>query len=198
MIQLGLTFSDENGNFPTCDSDKYCIWQFNFREFDLSSDNFAHDSIELLRQSGIDFAKNNQDGVDSRRFANLLMSSGVVLNESVHWVMFHGVYDFGYLLKLLSFHDLPETQNGFFEMISVYFPRFYDIKHLMKFCNGLRGGLNMLAELLEVERVGIRHQAGSDSLLTSRTFLKLHQDFFNGSTEKYSGVFFGFGVENGQ
>ncbi|XP_018439634.1 probable CCR4-associated factor 1 homolog 7 [Raphanus sativus] len=199
MIQLGLTFSDERGNLPTCGSDdKYCIWQFNFREFDLSSDIFAHDSIELLRQSGIDFVKNSRNGVDSRRFAELLMSSGIVLNENVHWVTFHSGYDFGYLLKLLTCQDLPETQGGFFEMIRVYFPRVYDIKHLMKFCNSLHGGLNKLAELLEVERVGICHQAGSDSLLTSCTFRKLQENFFIGSMEKYSGVLYGLGVENGQ
>ncbi|KAL0863755.1 hypothetical protein Bca101_042873 [Brassica carinata] len=86
------------------------------------------------------------------------------MNENVHWVMFHGVYDFGYLLKLLSSQDLPETLKGFFEMIGVYFPRFYDIKHLAKFCDGFTGGLNKLADLLGVERVGICHQAGSDSL----------------------------------
>ncbi|KAG2327715.1 hypothetical protein Bca52824_010443 [Brassica carinata] len=112
--------------------------------------------------------------------------------------MFHGVYDFGYLLKLLSSQDLPETLKGFFEMIGVYFPRFYDIKHLAKFCDGFTGGLNKLADLLGVERVGICHQAGSDSLLTSRTFMMLHQVFFNGSTEKYSGVLYGLGVENVQ
>ncbi|CAH2059825.1 unnamed protein product [Thlaspi arvense] len=199
MIQLGLTFSDEKGNLPTCGSDgKFCIWQFNFREFDLASDIFAHDSIELLRQSGIDFAKNNQIGIDSSRFAELFMSSGIVLNENVHWVTFHSGYDFGYLLKLLTCQNLPETQGGFFEMIGVYFPRVYDIKHLMKFCNSLHGGLNKLAELLEVERVGICHQAGSDSLLTSCTFRKLQENFFIGSMEKYSGVLYGLGVENGQ
>ncbi|CAN8247669.1 unnamed protein product [Cochlearia groenlandica] len=204
MIQLGLTFSDENGNLPTSDSDnnnnnnkKHCLWQFNFREFDLKTDIFADDSIELLRQSGIDFAKNNRTGVDSRRFAELLMSSGIVLNENVHWVTFHSGYDFGYLLKLLTCKDLPETQKKFFEMINVYFPRVYDIKHLMKFCNSLHGGLNKLAEMLEVERVGICHQAGSDSLLTSCTFKKLKESFFVGSMEKYSGVLYGLGVENG-
>lgn len=192
MIQLGLTFSDEKGNLPTCGTDnKYCIWQFNFREFDLESDIYATDSIELLRQSGIDFVKNNEFGIDSKRFAELLMSSGIVLNENVHWVTFHSGYDFGYLLKLLTCQNLPETQTGFFEMISVYFPRVYDIKHLMKFCNSLHGGLNKLAELLDVERVGICHQAGSDSLLTSCTFRKLQENFFIGSMEKYSGVLYG-------
>ena len=199
LIQLGLTFSDEEGNLPTCDGndDRFCIWQFNFREFNVNEDVFANDSIELLRQCGIDFKKNNENGIDARRFGELLMSSGIVLNDNVHWVTFHSGYDFGYLLKLLTCQNLPDTQVGFFNLINTYFPTVYDIKHLMKFCNSLHGGLNKLAELLEVERVGICHQAGSDSLLTSCTFMKLKQNFFSGSLEKYAGVLYGLGVENG-
>ncbi|XP_055828435.1 probable CCR4-associated factor 1 homolog 7 [Solanum dulcamara] len=198
LIQLGLTFSDENGNLPKCGTDKYCIWQFNFREFNPNEDVFANDSIELLRQSGIDFKMNNEKGIDAKHFAELLMSSGIVLNDSVYWVTFHSGYDFGYLLKLLTCRDLPDTQAGFFTLINVYFPVIFDIKHLMKFCNSLHGGLNKLAELLEVERVGICHQAGSDSLLTACTFRKLKENFFSGSLEKYAGVLYGLGVENGQ
>jgi len=197
LIQLGLTFSDENGNLPTCGTGQSFIWQFNFREFDPNSDVFATDSIELLRQSGIDFAKNNESGVDAVRFGELLMSSGVVLNDGVHWVTFHSGYDFGYLLKLLTRQNLPDTQVGFFDLINLYFPRVYDIKHLMKFCNSLHGGLNKLAELLEVERVGVSHQAGSDSLLTSCAFRKLKDNFFSGPMEKYAGVLYGLGVESG-
>lgn len=40
----------------------------------------------------------------------------------------------------------------------VYFPIVYDIKYLMKFCTNLHGGLNKLAETLEVERIGPQHQ----------------------------------------
>ncbi|KAK9207828.1 hypothetical protein WN944_000175 [Citrus x changshan-huyou] len=196
LIQLGLTFSDENGNLPTCGTDKFCIWQFNFREFNLIDDISASDSVELLHQCGIDFKKNNEKGIDVNRFGELLMSSGIVLNDVVRWVTFHSGYDFGYLLKLLTCRSLPDTQAGFFELINMYFPVVYDIKHLMKFCNSLHGGLNKLAELLEVERVGICHQAGSDSLLTSCTFRKLRENFFNGCTEKYAGVLYGLGVEN--
>ncbi|XP_031091366.1 probable CCR4-associated factor 1 homolog 6 [Ipomoea triloba] len=198
LIQLGLTFSDEKGNLPTCGTDKYCIWQFNFREFNPNEDVFASDSIELLRQSGIDFEKNTEKGIEARRFGELLMSSGIVLNDNVHWVTFHSGYDFGYLLKILTCQALPETQPGFFALINMYFPVVFDIKHLMKFCNSLHGGLNKLAELLEVERVGVCHQAGSDSLLTACTFRKLKDNFFSGSLEKYAGVLYGLGVENGQ
>ncbi|KAL6137835.1 hypothetical protein ACLB2K_063124 [Fragaria x ananassa] len=197
LIQLGLTFSDEEGNLPKCETNQQCIWQFNFREFNLNEDVFANDSIELLRQSGIDFKKNNEKGIDAKLFGELLMSSGIVLNDGVHWVTFHSGYDFGYLLKVLTCQNLPDTQVGFFNLINIYFPTIYDIKHLMKFCNSLHGGLNKLAELLEVERVGICHQAGSDSLLTSCTFRKLKENFFSGSLEKYAGVLYGLGVENG-
>ncbi|KAK5817480.1 hypothetical protein PVK06_022404 [Gossypium arboreum] len=167
LIQLGLTFSDANGNLPTCGTDNFCIWQFNFREFNISEDIFVSDSIELLRQCGVDFKKNNEKGIDVKRFGELLMSS------------------------------LPDTQTGFFNLIKMYFPMVYDIKHMMKFCNGLHGGLNKLAELLEVERVGVCHQAGSDSLLTSCTFRKLRDNFFK-SVQKYAGVLYGLEVEGGQ
>lgn len=196
LIQLGLTFSDEKGNLPKCGTDKHCIWQFNFREFNPNDDVSASDSIELLRQSGIDFKKNTEKGISANSFAELLMSSGVVLNDSVHWVTFHSGYDFGYLLKILTCKHLPDTQSGFFTLINAYFPVVYDIKHLMKFCNSLHGGLNKLAELLEVKRIGISHQAGSDSLLTACTFIKLKDNFFSSSMDKYAGVLYGLGVES--
>jgi len=198
LIQLGLTFSDEDGNLPRCGTDKYCIWQFNFREFNLDKDMYAIDSIELLQQSGIDFKKNNENGIDAQVFGELLMSSGIVLNDTVHWVTFHSGYDFGYMLKLLTCQQLPPTPAGFFSLINMYFPTVYDIKHLMKFCNSLHGGLNKLAELLDVKRIGVCHQAGSDSLLTSCAFRKLREGFFNGSTEKYAGVLYGLAFDNGQ
>ncbi|XVF86341.1 hypothetical protein PTKIN_Ptkin18bG0031700 [Pterospermum kingtungense] len=129
LIQLGLTFSDEKGNLPTCGTDKYCIWQFNFREFNANEDVFANDSIELLRRSGIDFKKNNEKGVNAMRFSELLMSPGIVLNDNMHWVTFHSGYDFGYLLKLLTCYNLPDTQVGFFSLINIYFLIVYDIKY---------------------------------------------------------------------
>jgi len=148
LIQLGLTFSDGHGNLPTCGTDKFCVWQFNFREFNVSED-----SIELLRQCGIDFKKNNEEGIDVNRFGELLMSSGIVLNDGVQWVTFHSGYDFGYLLKLLTWRSLPDTQAGFFDLINMYFPTVYDIKHLMKFCNSLHGGLKWRELVCVIKRV---------------------------------------------
>ncbi|CAL9050756.1 probable CCR4-associated factor 1 homolog 7 [Musa acuminata AAA Group] len=196
LIQLGLTFSDADGNFPASpDSARPIVWQFNFREFDVDGDISNPDSIDLLQKSGIDFARNREHGVDANQFAELLMSSGVVLNDSVRWVTFHCAYDFGYLLKILTCRRLPDNREGFFELARTFFPVVYDIKHLMRFSNSLHGGLNKVAEQLEVDRVGICHQAGSDSLLTAQTFRKLTDKYFDGSIERYAGVMYGLDIE---
>ncbi|CAL9116787.1 unnamed protein product [Musa acuminata var. zebrina] len=125
------------------------------------------------------------------------MSSGVVLNDSISWVTFHCAYDFGYLLKLLTCRGPPDSREGFFELVRTFFPVVYDIKHLLKFSNSLHGALNKVAEQLEVERVGICHQAGSDSLLTGLAFRKLMGNYFDGSVERYAGVMYGLDIEHG-
>jgi CCR4-NOT transcription complex subunit 7/8 len=94
MIQLGLTFCDEKGELPKHNGE-LCVWQFNFREFDPENDMYAPESIRLLLDSGINFKANVERGVDQVRFAELLMTSGVVLNSDVSWITFHAGYDFG-------------------------------------------------------------------------------------------------------
>ncbi len=91
-------------------------------------------------------------------------------------------------------------EEDFFKLLKLYFPCIYDIKFLMKFCDSLHGGLNKLAEVLEVERIGPQHQAGSDSLLTGLTFLKLVDRFFGrgSSVEKHMGKLYGLGREEGE
>ena len=196
LIQLGLTFTDAKGDLPRWGGE-LCVWQFNFKGFRLADDVYAQDSIELLRSSGIDFERNEARGIDVQRFGELLMSSGIVLNEDIRWITFHSGYDFGYLLKILTCQPLPPTEAEFFELLNIYFPNIFDIKYLMKFCDNLHGGLNKLAELLEVQRIGPQHQAGSDSLLTSFAFIKLANKFFQGidGASKHMGILYGLGVD---
>ena len=40
---------------------------------------------------------------------------------------------------------------NFFALLSDYFPCFFDIKYIMKSCESLKGGLNRIAETLEVK-----------------------------------------------
>ena len=116
----------------------------------FSEDMYAQESIDLLSKSGIQFQKNLESGIDPMHFAELLTSSGVVLIDKVTWISFHSSYDFGYLIKLLTNRDLPNTEVEFLEYLKLFFPNVFDIKYLMKSCRNLKGGLEEVARQLEV------------------------------------------------
>lgn len=156
---------------------------------------YAEDSIEMLAASGVDFDQHQRRGIDVREFAALLTTSGLVLNEDVKWISFHSAYDFAYLLKILTDKPLPKTEHELFELLRSYFPAFYDVKFVMKYCDALNGGLDKIAEILKIERIGPSHTAGSDSLLTAAIFYEIRkhyfQDYFDDS--QYLNVLYGLG-----
>lgn len=192
MIQLGLTFCDANGLYPP----ECCTWQFNFK-MSLTEDMYAQESIDLLRNSGIKFEYHEEHGIDVHEFGEKLTSSGVVLGDDIYWISFHSGYDFGYLLKLLTFDPMPEREADFYELLNIFFPNVYDVKYLItnnSSCEHLRGGLNKIADQLEVERIGPSHQAGSDSLLTAATFFQLKSQHFRDDISSTArGILYGLG-----
>lgn len=68
-----------------------------------------------------------------------------------------------------------------------------DLKYLMRSCESLHGGLQHLAEELQLMRKGNQHQAGSDALLTGDAFFAMREKFFDGSVdrEKFYGILYG-------
>jgi len=189
LIQLGITLFDASGNLPK----GVCTWQFNFK-FNLMEDLYAEDSIDLLRSSGLDFEKHSVQGVEPCDFAEMLLSSGLVLMDNVTWITFHSAYDFGYLLAQLTAISLPDSETEFLETLKIYFPNLYDIKYLMLSTDNLMGGLQSVANKLKVKRIGSQHQAGSDSLLTGQVFFKIYDKYFSNGLDdvKYSGQICGF------
>jgi len=190
IIQVGITLADEDGNYPQDVS----TWQFNFH-FSVNDDMYSPDSIELLQKSGIDLQRHEEMGIEPNDFAELMITSGLVLMEDTKWISFHSGYDFGYFVKLLTAESLPTSEELFFEKLRKWFPTIYDIKFMMRACKVLKGGLQDVADDLGVMRIGPSHQAGSDSLLTASTFFKMRELYFNDTIDdaEYNGKLYGLG-----
>ena len=168
LIQLGITLTNARGEQPP----NTATWQFNLK-FDIDKDNHSQESINLLNNSGINFHKIKKDGISHSLFAEYFTVSGMVLNDNITWISFNGLSDFAYLLKLLIGESLPNNSNDFLDLMKLYFPNAYDIKYLINENELYTGGLNKIANELNIERKGEVHQAGSDSLITSQVFFKL-------------------------
>lgn len=50
---------------------------------------YAQDSIDLLQNSGLQFKKHEEDGIEPVNFAELLMTSGIVLFDNIKMLSFH-------------------------------------------------------------------------------------------------------------
>jgi CCR4-NOT transcription complex subunit 7/8 len=174
LIQVGITICDADGNYPK----EVSTWQFNLK-FDLNKDQYSSDSISLLSSCGINFETLSYKGIPNDKFGEYLMVSGLLLNDDISWVSFHGIYDFAYLLKIITGLPLPESECLFFESLKLYFPHYYDIRYLVRYTENLRGSLNKLGQELNINRIGVQHQAGSDSIITSEIFFKLKSEYFS-------------------
>lgn len=192
LIQVGITLCNAKGEFPNDAS----TWQFNLN-FNYDNDKYLPASFAILQNSGIDFKKLKTDGIPHILFAEYLITSGLVLNQEINWVSFHGSYDFAYLLRLLINYDLPSTESEFGNGMTLYFPNHYDIRILVQGNDNLKGGLNKLAQYLEVIRIGNVHQAGSDSIVTIEIYFKLLLKNLinkNNIESNFRNILFGLGV----
>ncbi|KAJ6945435.1 hypothetical protein NC651_000473 [Populus alba x Populus x berolinensis] len=150
IIQLGMTLSDSHGNLPSFGTEFHYAWQFIFRDFNIEHDHHNEESIGLLERQGTDLKKNREKGIDSSDFGRLILSSGLVSNNSsITWITFHGAYDFGFLIKILTKRELPSDMRSFLGMMRFFFGvRVYDTKFMMGCISGLHGGLERAAMLL--------------------------------------------------
>lgn len=238
IIQVGITLFDKDGKEPrpTSDADfeagSYnaagrrvgnqsgrsqfpCTWQFNFK-FSLDDDMFASSCVDALTQAGVNFELLKTQGIDRHEFACVMISSGLLCDEDVRWVSFHGAYDLGCLTKLLIVQPLPEDEKEFDFLVKKFFPSLIDVKYLIKtalkmhatgqftpsdsavsdFVQKLdqKTSLENAAELLKIKRQGAAHQAGSDSLLTGKVFFEIRKKIFGDElSDEHLGKMWGLG-----
>ncbi|KAF7147366.1 hypothetical protein RHSIM_Rhsim03G0149500 [Rhododendron simsii] len=115
----------------------------------------------------------------------------------IKWVTFHGLYDLGYLLRILTQTYKPGSVVEFAKKAGEVLGSIYDVKFMAKYCNGLMDGLlglKKLSKILMGERVGAAHQAGSDSLLTARVFSKMVK-VYGLARQAFEGFLFGIGTK---
>ena len=226
VIQLGITLFNDDGEMPAGHQPDGspitlyvndlvptpCTWQFNF-QFSLAEDMYSQDSIDFLLGAGLDLDAHEKNGIDPHDFGSVLML------EDVRWISFHSGYDFAYLVKLMFCKQLPEDETEYRKLLSIYFPAIYDIKYLIKAAQrtqtvndtalspsatniltnlGQKSGLQDLADELGIKRIGVAHQAGSDSLLTGKVFWEMKKNIFNGAIDddKYLGHVWGLNGKN--
>jgi CCR4-NOT transcription complex subunit 7/8 len=113
IIQVGITLANEEGEFHQ----ECSTWQFNFKfnlacvfelngvvvSSDVSSnreDMFTPDSVEQLQKAGIDFQRHEEYGILPNDFAELMITSGMVLSQDTHWISFHRSVEFHFHSKL--------------------------------------------------------------------------------------------------
>lgn len=145
------------------------VWSFNLM-FDLNTDHYREDSIHFLRKAGIDFGRHASEGIDPSRFGRSLASSSLVGKHAPLWVTFAGLYDLGYILKLLlgSGCSLPSTFDGFDGKLDEFCPCRSELREYLRY-----GSLESHAQEHGIQRTAAAHTAGSDALVTLELFAKV-------------------------
>lgn len=153
----------------------------------------VHHFGELLISSGfvlLDEVKwisfHRYKSITKSRKASIRSEIALNLKSSPHPVAICNLtisgYDFGYLLKILTCSPLPAEEGDFFDLLRTYFPCIYDIKYLMKSCKNLKGGLQELANDLQV-RDPSKHKSFEDGIHVSFCVTELTLICFASTTD---------------
>lgn len=151
--------------------DYIVVWQFHMK-YNVQEDVYAKEAIDFLFKSGLKFEEYDKNGIEYKHFGEIMIASGLICNNNITWVSFHGSYDFAYLLKLLTNIPLPKTKNSFIKLLKLFFPQICDVKYVKNY----EGGLEIVGKNSDIKRVGPQHNSVSGGLLTLQIFFKTVQE----------------------
>jgi CCR4-NOT transcription complex subunit 7/8 len=116
--------------------------------------------LALLKRAGINFDDLSLRGIEPSEFVDCITSSGtlissdiagLILNEDLKWIVFHGGFDFGYLIQMFHHSGVPHRSDEFQTLMNTYFPQSYDLKFSLKESLQLKDvGLSKLAYRIKV------------------------------------------------
>ena len=64
-------------------------------------------------------------------FGEYFFKCGLIMNENLHWISYHGSFDYGYFYRLIKIALLPEYQEEFLQETKLFFPHNYDMKYMI-------------------------------------------------------------------
>ena len=134
---------------------------------------------------------NEVEGIDVFAFGELLISSGLVLDDSINWITYHSGYDLGYMLSVMLNDKLPVEEAGFLQKLSIW-----DVKHIVRmFHSSPKSSLSEIAEELNIRGSVVNNSgmnsSGSEAILNSSVFFELRRGIPDIS--KARGGLFGLG-----
>lgn len=204
-VQLGISLSDANGNKP---ENGISTWQFNI-EFDIAKEMVSAESMELLRKAGVNFDHHKNNGVSIFEFAQLMMDSGLLMDQNVTWITYHAAYDLGFLVNIFMNDAMPNNLKDFEWWVHKYFPSVYDLNLIYKIIRDFKHPqqvqpsqytLSTLADEIGIPRFPIFTTTAGQSLLMLLSFCQLNKlsmhKFPNGTDfSKYKNVIYGINGE---
>ncbi|XP_050936260.1 LOW QUALITY PROTEIN: putative CCR4-associated factor 1 homolog 4 [Cucumis melo] len=121
-----------------------------YSDFDFHADAYSPSTIMFLEKNGLNFKKLKEDGISIASFTK----------------------KFSPIIKKL----LPKSMEEFATVVVNKVGIVRDLNHMARFCEGLedgRLGLERLGKLLNKKKFGMKHNAGSDSLLTTSAHFEM-------------------------
>lgn len=158
-VQLGMAIS-------TAQNQLLGVWCFNL-QFNVNKDFHTEASVQFLTNAGISFYRHATQGIDPVALGASLGRMCLAQNSRSPptWVTFSGLYDLGYLLRMLTNKPLPKQLCEFEEALAANCPSRRELRDWLP-----HGSLERCLQEHGILRKGTAHTAGSDALATLELF----------------------------